>query len=370
MAAQLRDWVTRCGTKQLPRVNDVCSCGESTANAILDRLILDGLLAEEMTWKDDSHELVIHFPYQRFGDHLVSRHLLDQHNITQGSDEQELRRLFYSNRPLGKVFASDPWGRFRYPGIVSAIMLEFPERMKRSQLDKELVCYLPQRCKQVDALAQVFLEGLYWRSPDSFGPVTDKLVGFFLSSAGDVTRAETLEALSALAARATHPYNAQRLSGFLKRFDMATRDLVWSEFLRGVDEHAALVRLLSWIESEPTARLSIEDAANELRLLSLMLTTSDRLLRDRATQALVYLGSSHPGALFAEVLEGLEFPDPYVPERLLAAAYGVCMRDWATPNATELRHELPGFARELVRRMFLPQAPHGTKHILVRDYVW
>ena len=30
--------------------------------------------------------------------------------------------------------------------------------------------------------------------------------------------------------------------------------------------------------------------------------------------------------------ESLSFNDPYVPERMLAAAYGVAMRFWADPN--------------------------------------
>jgi hypothetical protein len=366
MAAHTREWVTRDEAESA--IKDECACGDKDARDILDRLILEGILSEELIWEVDVHELVIHFPYQRFGDHLVSRHLLEQH-LTETTDESRLRRIFYSNRPLGKFFVLDQWDRgFRFPGIVAAIMLEFPERMKRSPLEKELIHYLPRRCRRVSALKEVFLDGLYWRSTDSFGPLTHNVVNFLLSDAGDQIRNETLEVLSALAARAPHPYNATRLTDYLKKFNMADRDLLWSEFLRHLDEHGALLRLLSWIELNPAASAREEDVVNQLRLISLILTTSNRRLRDRATHSLVMLGLKYPAALFAQVLEGLEFPDPYVPERMLAAAYGVCMRSWANPKRFDLRQELPEFARQLVRRMFLQDAPSATRHILARDY--
>lgn len=366
MATEKREWVTR--DEAVSAIDSECACGQNAANDILDRLVVEGILAEDLIWESDAHELVIHFPYQRFGDHLVSRHLLERH-LRETTVESRLRRLFYSNQPLGRFFVLDQWDRgFRFPGIVSAVMLEFPERMKRSALEKELIHYLPSRCRRVSALKEVFLDGLYWRSPESFGPVTDRMVDYFLSSAGVQTRTETLEVLSALAARSSHPYSAARLRQYLEQQDMPSRDLVWSEFLRTVDDHAALLRLLSWIERSPAPKGRVDDAANELKLISLILTTSNRLLRDRATRALVTLGSRHPAVLFEQVLEGLDFPDPYVPERLLAAAYGVCMRGWTDPKQSELREVLPGFARELVRRIFLPNAPNATKHVLTRDY--
>lgn len=365
MAAQARTWVTY--EEAISAMDAECECGKEKAGRLLERFILEGVLAEDLKWESEESELVIHFPYQRFGEHLVSRHLLDEH-LNETSDEQALRRSFYSNRPLGKFFLLDRWGdAFLFEGIVSAIMLEFPERMKKSPLGRELILYLPKRCWQIRALKDVFLEGLQWRSPESFGPETDRMVEFFLSSAGSQVRTQTLEILCTLAMRASHPYHAERLSRYLRTFDMRTRDLDWSEFVRSTDDHSALERLLSWIERNPTSR-SEGDATNEVKLIALTLTTTDRLFRDRATRALVALGSKHPRAFFAEVLKGLSFPDPYVPERLLAASYGISMRGWANPESSELRENLPDFARALVREMFLPGAPHATRHALTKDY--
>jgi len=72
--------------------------------------------------------------------------------------------------------------------------------------------------------------------------------------------------------------------------------------------------------------------------------------------------------LFSRTLASLTFNDPYVPERMLAASYGVCMALWADPAGSSLRAVLPEFARSLVRSMFLPRGKARTSHVLSQDY--
>jgi hypothetical protein len=102
--------------------------------------------------------------------------------------------------------------------------------------------------------------------------------------------------------------------------------------------------------------------------LSLGLTTVNRLLRDRITRCLVQLGEQAPAALFKHTLHSLAFNDPYVPERMLAAAFGVTMSLWRRPSNTQFASELADFAKHLVAAMFAPRAPHATHHALRRDY--
>jgi len=131
---------------------------------------------------------------------LIARHLLDAHLVTD--TEQALRRCFYRNRPLGAPFRLDEWGRqFEEPGIAAALMLEFPERMKRSPFSHELLRYLPKATQLVAPIKDVFLEGLYWRSAGAFTEDTDRLVSFFLTRVDDWTRDETFEVLVGLATR-------------------------------------------------------------------------------------------------------------------------------------------------------------------------
>lgn len=363
MAADSRDWLAIDDAVQVLATD--LSLSEADASTVLRRFVNDGLLIETVQWVDDQPLPVIRFPYERFGDHLVARHLLDRH--LNMATEQSIRRCFYANQPLGKPFCLDRWGRqFASPGIAAAIMLEFPERMKRSPFSRELLLYLPQQRRLVQPIKDALLDGLYWRSAAAFTQDTDKLVTYLLHKTETWTRYETWEVLTGLGTRPGHPYGAARLAKYLMAMSMPERDLLWSEFLRTIDDHSNVNRILAWMEKAPLS--DPEAAATEIRLVSTFLTTTRRELRDRATRALVVRGAAYPNSLFDQTLESLAWNDPYVPERMLAASYGVAMRMWADPDGRDVREALVPFARRLVQEMFLPGAPHGTKHVLTRDY--
>lgn len=363
MAASGSDWLSNEDT--LLSLQASLSLTEQQADEVLRRFIHDGLLAAAARRHDSVIVGGVQFSYQRFGDHLIARHLLDTHLVAD--TEQSLRRCFYRNRPLGAPFRPDEWGRqFEEPGIAAALMLEFPERMKRSPFSHELLNHLPRATRLVGPVKEVFLEGLYWRSADAFTSDTDRLVTFFLTRVDDWTRDETFEVLVGLATRPTHPYSATRLANYLAEQTIASRDQTWSDYLRRTDEQSNVQRILAWAERSTNQEES--DVRNEIRLLSLFLTTTKRPLRDRSTRALVERGSERPDILFDEVLRSLSFGDPYVPERMLAAAYGIAMRFWADPNGEALRAAIVPFARSLVQQMFVPNAPHATKHVLRRGY--
>lgn len=363
MAASGTDWLTN--EDAIASLQASLSLTEQQADEVLRRFIHDGFLAASARRRDSLVARGVQFSYQRFGDHLIARHLLDAHLVAD--TEQALRRCFYRNRPLGAPFRLDDWGRqFEEPGIAAALMLEFPERMKRSPLSHELLNHLPKATRRVAPVKDVFLEGLYWRSADAFTDDTDRLVSFFLTRVDDWTRDETFEVLVGLATRPTHPYSATRLADYLAGQTMTSRDQTWSEYLRRSDKQSNVQRVLAWTERATSREES--DLRNEIRLLSLFLTTTTRPLRDRSTRALVLRGSERPDVLFAEVLRSLSFDDPYVPERMLAAAHGVAMRLWADPKGELLRTAIVPFARSLVRQIFVANAPHATKHVLQRGY--
>jgi len=99
------------------------------AERVARRMVTDGLLTEEVRWQENGYREVVRFPYQRFGDHIIARHLLRHLNTISLST---IRRSFYRDRPLGRVFdLTASRQRFQYPGLASAIMLEFPARVER-----------------------------------------------------------------------------------------------------------------------------------------------------------------------------------------------------------------------------------------------
>ena len=163
-----------------------------------------------------------------------------------------------------------------------------------------------------------------------------------------------------------HPLNAEFVDDLLSELSVADRDLRWTEWVRNyAKEHFwNLDRLTeSW--------KSRTDRTHEDRLRALwvkwLLTSTLRDLRDVATLALYWYGRGEPGALFKLTLSSLGTNDPYVPERLLAASFGVMMA--APGERREFGHELDDFIEGLWKAFCADDAEYPTDHWLIRHYV-
>jgi hypothetical protein len=370
LASQRREWLTF--DEASSQVRAIASVTASEAEAILHDMKAAGLLVEDARYQDGEYVGVFMLPYQRFSDHLVARWLLDDHLDT--SSTEALRRCFYRNRRLGAVFVSDRWGRtFAEPGIASALMIEFPERIRRraerADTGIELLAYLPRERRLLFPFAEAFLDGLYWRPRSSFSQETSHLVTLLLQRSEVEIVSGTYDVLVALAMRDQHPLGVEWLREHLGSMDLPNRDTHWSEFVRTAAPDSNVHRLLTWAEREEHSKVEREVAVNAIQVAALLLTTTDRLLRDRATRALVLVGEEHPEWLFSEVPGLLALEDPYVSERVLAAAYGVCMRVWARIDpASDCADGLAHLAAQLLELVLRPGAPHSTWHALTRGY--
>lgn len=341
------------------------------ADQLLNRLTREGLVDLHCRWHRDTFIEAIGFPYQRFSDHVIARHLLEKHLDTTST--ATIQAALKPGTVVGSLFTIDQQRQqLSMPSIVTALLLEFPERIKRKQLPhKELVHYLPTEIRQFPPLYTSFLDGLYWRSNSAFSSDTDHIIDQLLNTEHRLRRYKTLNTLVGLATRPGHPYSALRLQKSLWQTPMGDRDLFWSEFLRYSNDRenqSSLHRVLSWIERINHTKRRADEIDGEIRLLSLGLTTTVRNLRDRLTQALVTLGCHHPAGLFRETVASLGLDDPYVPERMLAASYGVLMRMWAYPKDAVLHDHASRLGHELVEQLLLPDSPHQTTHTLIRDY--
>lgn len=188
-----------------------------------------------------------------------------------------------------------------------------------------------------------------------------------LVAKGQSGRRDLFERLWTTRAAQSHPLNAEFLDEVLRSMSMSERDLGWTEWVRRNQNE--LLGDTKHLEKRWRSNQSL-NPREQLRARWIMwtLTTTARLLRDHATRALYWFGCRNPKALFDLTLDSLEINDPYVPERMLAACYGIAMSLWADPRGEELRKELPDFANKLVDEMFVPGAPHATCHVLMRDY--
>ena len=184
-------------------------------------------------------------------------------------------------------------------------------------------------------------------------------------------RRRLFELLKGLRAAPNHPLNSDFLDSALRGLSVSDRDLSWTEWIRGtrVERFNDIVAVeLEWkinlISRTPSDRL-------RAKWVMWLLTSTDHELRDVATRALYWFGRGDPEALFEESLHSLGINDPYVPERMLAASYGVAMaRHVDLKDNTFVTTTLPKYIRSLYESMFRQGAPFSTTHILFREYAF
>lgn len=167
----------------------------------------------------------------------------------------------------------------------------------------------------------------------------------------------------------SHPLNSRFLNEMLKDLNTANRDLTWTEWLRQTNANYNgilndLERLrLRW---RRTAERSEEDSLLCM-WTSWVLTSTDRHLRDKATEAIFWYGLGCPLGCFEMALEALDLNDPYVPERLFAASYGVVMG--RQRFLMELKQPLSWLLTAFREKLSCDAAPTNTQHWMIRIYV-
>jgi hypothetical protein len=372
MAANLRGYVRPSEADQIIAANYPLM-NPAKRRQLLDVLRTNGLIEEDSIWYSTKNgvktRVVFRLPYQRFSDHLIARHLLKMH--LDVSSAATIRQSLTAKTPLAKIFRlpNGYYKQYAEPGLAQALITEFPARVGDHLQGKhrELLFMLPKRSNDLNAYFEPFIEGIFWRDPAAFTEGTRAVINQYLN-AGPREWEQTVDAWAAVSTKPSHPYNSKRLYDFLALFPMSDRDLQWSEYLRCRDASPTIQRLLTWADKLNTANMPQRSAKALVVLLSLVLTTVVRSDRDLATKALVLIGESFPEVLFAHVVTSLEFNDPYVPERMLAAAYGTTLSLVDSKLSPTFRPVLGDFAKTLYRKMFGPSARNATHHTLMRDY--
>ncbi|MAS87830.1 MAG: hypothetical protein CMH30_07655 [Micavibrio sp.] len=171
-----------------------------------------------------------------------------------------------------------------------------------------------------------------------------------------------------------HPLNADFLDSVLWNMSAGERDLSWTEWVRNEQgrNKKRLIPELSSLEAKWKGDPTYRSDSDRLRAKAIkwLLTSTDHPLRNTATKALYWYGRGDPEFLFNETIKSLEINDPYVPERMLAASYGIGMSLSAQlPNNPLFTSGiLLKFAGNIFEAMFKDGAKHYTTHHLMRDF--
>jgi len=261
------------------------------------------------------------FPYQKFSDHLIVRHLL-----SDSSKIKDPKTLFASGGKLNYIMTN--WWKFR--GVIDALAVQIPERFE----GQELILLADKKFRDTILAKETFLHSLVWRGME----IKEGNLRFFNQKRilGIINKIilkqengfdDVMETMLTVCAIPKHPLNALLLSGYLGKFDLANKDKIWLPFLFYRHNNSSAVdRLIHW-SVKISHKTSYDNESIKLVAITLgwFLSSSNRHLRDESTKALVVLLRNRIAILIEVLKHFVKTNDPYIQERLLSAAYGCAM---------------------------------------------
>ncbi|MCI5142345.1 MAG: hypothetical protein D3909_11645, partial [Candidatus Electrothrix sp. ATG1] len=160
-----------------------------------------------------------------------------------------------------------------------------------------------------------------------------------------------------------HPWNAELLHRNLAKRKLPERDSFWTVWLNKQsaeeEDYSSVGRLLDWCLSGQVPHTNRKNQFLAALTLCWFFSASNRIIRDKATKALVSLFIVRAD-IFPDLLERFRgVDDLYILERLLAAAYGASCRD-------QERERLESYSSLVFQYIFADNAP--PLGLLLRDY--
>lgn len=289
----------------------------------------------------------IAFSYDLMAGHMMARYLLARPSLVQWLQSDEGRAQFQFREAGSHTFAYD---------VFQALVGLYPQRLGRRQLWQEL---------SDENLVMIALLLTAQSDPRQIGRETVERFARAMQESAQFARMAFKRLRRTRAARA-HPFDMDFLHGVLLAMPNTQRDLFWSEWIRERSEEVE--DDFKFLSTRWKSGSLDEREIRRARWVMWTLTSTFRSLRDVATKTLYEFAAKRPEEFFRLAVEAIAISDPYVPERMFAAAYGTVLTTWSDINAVEMRELLPRVAREIYQAMFAPGATHPTWHALYQQY--
>lgn len=330
--------------------------GQPLEDLVLSRSKTHAMESEGLLVCRDLGEVgkIVYFTYDLLGGYLIARYL-----VQQTSDD--LRSFLNCEETVTALFSGD------YETLHP--MQDDISRCLAVLLPAEIGQFLHNLSDNKTA-TDLSICALFEISPEYINEDCINLITRLFET--HQNREPLLELAQNTVGNANHPFNASFWSDRLLELPMTERDLSWTEHVRQNTERFGTI--LERFETSCKSDQQLSDISmRRLNLLAeyimWLLTSTVRSLRDKATRALYWYGRRYPKQFFDLVLNSLSINDPYVPERMLAATYGIAMaRQHDFDDASFAKEMLRLYGSQLFESMFKPGAPHSTTHILARDY--
>ncbi len=309
----------------------------SNKHLFLDALISEGILSKNQYSLENKDATVVHLAYERFDDHLTTTYLLDTIDLTEES----------------LIKCIDNHGSNQ--GILESLSIQIPERT-----GKELYEFLSDEKKAKLQVIEAFINSLIWRKPETINKKTLEYINNYILR-NSYTFDLFLQIVYSVSSDPKHPYNANWLHNFLTQFSLADLDKNWTTYLHDKDyEDDAIQRTINWaLSNDDKSYLQDESRLLASKAIAWIFSSTNIPLRDSATQALTMLLVNHINTITELLSEFDKVIDPYIYERILAAAYGAVLNSEKLDGIEKL-------SQHIIDRIFKQNEVYPN--ILVRDY--
>ncbi|TRO77809.1 hypothetical protein [Trichloromonas acetexigens] len=293
-------------SKALEFFESVKASGGDREQSLLSQLESEGVITIEPIRKEDgSIEELVRFSFERFSDHVIATRLFHDH-----LDKEDVAGSFKDGGALHDFVFGE--GSYHHAGIIEAMAVQLPETTGVELLD----------VGKGDSwvVQQAFLESVLWREQSYFTDRTFEILRGILNS-DELTRL-----LISVSTEPENKFNARYIHERLLPMAMPERDASWSCFIGKNGFYGPVEVLISWALNNGMEHIDEDRAYLSSTMLTWFFTTSNRLVRDKATKALACVLSRRL-ALAAKLLQDFKsINDVYVMERLLAACYGAVLQ--------------------------------------------
>ncbi|MET4422959.1 hypothetical protein AB7645_37325 [Bradyrhizobium sp. 956_D2_N1_5] len=286
------------------------------SDRLLPRLIDEGLLLDFPSNDSDTGKRVS-FGFQKFSDYFISDAI-----IRDCRTPAVLANELKSEGKYAYLFSTDRYREFAGPRV--ALLALTPAR-----LGQELPLLEENFFESIRVSVDEFTSSLLWRQSQDISEQTVELLERQRRRERKdgplIDDSSWFDLLLELAPLSNCLLNASYLKKDLASLPLGERDAKWSVYLVGKtetydDDWSTIQQLIDWAWVAPKSEIEAEKIHQVAIALALMTSTMDRELRDCATKALASLLVKFPYEISLAIDEFAEWDDPYVRERVLAAA--------------------------------------------------
>lgn len=332
---------------------------------LLSDLIEESVLIKNRTEYNDPPKDVLFFSYQKLADFYMAEELLKPYFT-----KEEILNAFSNNVEFKKIIKHHQW---TYRGIIEIFSVLLPEKYDIEIL--EVIDFFidknvdkgrrtHEKIYTYNEFTRLVLDSLKWREVNN---KSDKKITKWLEKNGsNFDYKEWFYSLNELATIPNHAFNSDRFHKILMRNPMPQRDGFLQNYIRGYNKYDddgvafPIRRLIDWAWSPNVSHNADSETVRlAAQTLSWILSSTDIMLRDQVTKALVNLLEQQPDVLILILKTFDNVDDLYIKERLYAVAYGCILR-------TEHNASVKKIAEFTYEAIFKNGNP--PVHILLRDY--